>query len=286
MTDQPKPTRPWRVGCVSFLNARPLIHQLDARPDIQVMQAVPSALLDELVGGRVDVALCPVIDYQRAARPLRIVPAGAIGCDGPTLTVRLFSRVPIERITEVHTDTDSHSSVALLRILLHDRYELMPALHDLRPTELDAALAEQVQALLLIGDKVVTKADRLGDYPHQLDLGEAWKSLTGLPFVFAVWMALENSPLGDLSQRLVDCLRQNMARIEQLVAQYAGPMGWPNELAVDYLLDKLRFGVGERQIRAIRRFHERAAALGLIDAPARPLIVEPSVESLNRQPEA
>jgi chorismate dehydratase len=276
MTDQPNPDRPWRVGCVSFLNARPLIHGLDADPLIEVDQAVPSALLNKLLDGQVDVALCPTIDYQRAARSLRIVPAGAIGCDGPTLTVRLFSRVPFQRITAIHTDTDSHSSVALLRIIMLGQFGLRPTLYDLRPTELETALEQQAEALLLIGDKVVTAADRLGDYPHQLDLGEAWKALTGLPFVFAVWMALERAPLGDLPQRLATCRHANVQRIGRLVEQYAGPMGWPDDLATDYLSNKLRFEVGQQQVRAIKQFHERAAALGLVDAPPRDLVIEPT----------
>src|SRR5437016_11007592 len=172
----------FRVAAVSYLNARPLIHGLDANPEIDLSLAVPSNLLDGLRAGESDVALLPVIDYQRL-EGLTIVPAGGIGSDGPTLTVRIFSRVPIERVRSLACDPDSHTSVALARILLARRHDLRPEFCDLSRASDD----DPQQARLLIGDKVVCEEPR--GFAHQLDLGSEWKALTGLPFVFAVWMA-------------------------------------------------------------------------------------------------
>src|SRR5690349_8972329 len=93
----PKRRTPVRVGSVSFLNAKPLIYGLEHVAEIDLGLAVPSRLLDGLREGRFDVALLPVIDYQRMPG-LRLLTAGGICCDGPTLTVRIFSPVPIERI--------------------------------------------------------------------------------------------------------------------------------------------------------------------------------------------
>src|SRR3954466_9912995 len=138
-----------RVGSVSFLNAKPLIDGLDAAPDVALSLAVPSALLGGLRRGELDVALLPVIDYQRM-EGLRVVPRGGIGCDGETLTVRIFSKVPVEEIRTLACDTDSHTSVALARIILAERYQLHPKFIDLsRDT------ASTCEARLLIGDKVV-----------------------------------------------------------------------------------------------------------------------------------
>src|SRR5687768_6774488 len=80
-----------RVGSVSFLNAKPLIYGLEGAADVELSLAVPSGLLGGLRAGELDVALLPVIDYQRM-EGLRIVPGGGIGCDGETLTVRIFSK--------------------------------------------------------------------------------------------------------------------------------------------------------------------------------------------------
>src|SRR6266404_8596497 len=107
----------FRIGSVSYLNAKPLIYGLEREKGIQVELEVPSRLLGGLRQGRFDVALLPVIDYQRCDG-LCLVPSGGIGCDGPTLTVRIFSRRPIEKIKTLACDTDSHTSVALARIVL------------------------------------------------------------------------------------------------------------------------------------------------------------------------
>src|SRR5436305_132657 len=114
-----------RVGSVSFLNAKPLIYGLEESPRVELFLDVPAKLLDGLKERRFDVALLPVIDYQRM-EGLRVLTAGGIGCDGPTLTVRIFSPVPIERIRMLACDTDSHTSVALARVILAESYGIRP----------------------------------------------------------------------------------------------------------------------------------------------------------------
>ena len=101
---------------MSFLNAKPLIYGLENDRNVALKLAVPSQLLTGLEQAQFDVALLPVIDYQRLDN-LVLVPAGGIGCDGPTLTVRIFSRKPIEQIKTMACDTDSHTSVALARVI-------------------------------------------------------------------------------------------------------------------------------------------------------------------------
>lgn len=263
MSDQlvspPRPT----IGCVSFLNARPLIDRLASRPDVNVRFAVPSALLSELERDAVGVALCPVIDYQMSRQPLVIVPVGGIGCFGPTLTVRLYSRVPIERITTVHADMDSHSSVALMRIVLRDAHGRSPRVIDYRAAGANINERDDIEAALLIGDKVVTAAPHDETFSHQLDLGESWKRLTGLPFVFAVWMAKHDTALGDLPELLDAERRANAGRIDEITAAHAERVGWEPGLARHYLGGLLRYGIGERELEAMRRFWQRAHELGL-----------------------
>src|ERR1700722_2889150 len=115
------PGAPLRVGSVSFLNAKPLIHGLEKDDAISLRLDVPSRLLGGLQSHRLDVALLPVIDYQRLAG-LRMLTAGGIASDGPTLTVRIFSPEPISKVTTLACDTDSHTSIALARILLAELY--------------------------------------------------------------------------------------------------------------------------------------------------------------------
>ena len=253
----------YRLGCVSFLNAKPLVEGLDQNEQIQLRYDVPSRLLEDLLREQVDAALCPVIDYQTADQPLCIIPAGGIGCDGPTMTVRLYSRVPLEQVRRVHTDTDSHTSIALLQVLMHDGHGIDVEICDLKP-------GDRPDSMLLIGDKVVTAAPDESDYIHRLDLGEAWKQLTGLPFVFAIWMARRKTDLGLLPEWLAQARQRGTGRIDAIVARHAEPLGWPVDRATEYLGSLLKYEIGPPQLTAIEAFWSRSAALGLCPAP-RPL---------------
>ena len=258
-----------RVGSVSFLNAKPLIYGLEHAPGIELRLEVPSRLLAGLQTNQLDVALLPVIDYQRMAG-LRVLTAGGIGCDGPTLTVRLFSRRPLDQTRLLACDTDSHTSVALARVILAERYGLHPEFCDLPAHETPPPEA----ARLLIGDKVICSEPT--DLSFQLDLGQAWKELTGLPFVFAIWTvrpAAELPDLGDLPARLTQAREAGCAKIDEILVRHAQPRGWPADIARRYLCEFLKFQIGPPQIEAIRRFHDLAARHGAIEGPVRPLEV-------------
>ena len=258
---------PFRVASVSFLNAKPLIHGLEREPDVRLSLAVPSKLIDSLRDGSADVALLPVIDYQRLDG-LTILPAGGIGSDGETLTVRIFSRVPVDQILTLACDPDSHTSVALARIILARRYNLRP---EFRQLSRAAGSDDPHQAQLLIGDKVV--CDEPAGFPYQLDLGAEWKALTGLPFVFATWMARYDVPnLPRLHAILERAKTRGLAAIDDIIAAHAKPRGWSADVARRYLTHHLQFHVGQRELEAIRTFHQFAAEEGVIDV-VRPLAV-------------
>ena len=260
--------RRWRVATVAYFNSAPLIAGLADVPGVELSAAVPSGLARRLAGGEVDVALLPVIDYQRHAGLVLLPTAGGIGCDGPTLTVRIFARTPVAGLTRLCCDSDSHTSVALARVVLR---RLLGCTPELAP--LNAADDRPGEGRLLIGDKVITAAPP--DMPHQLDLGQAWKVLTGLPFVFACWTARagqDQADLGALVETLAACRRRGLADPDALVRAHAVPRGWPADLARRYVTEHLRYDVGPRQLRAVRLFHQYAAEDNLIARPPRPLV--------------
>jgi chorismate dehydratase len=257
---------------VSYLNAKPLIDGLDLGV-AEVVLDVPSALLGRLLDGEVDVALCPVIDYFSEAAEsagLRLVPVGGIGCDGPTHTVKLFAKVPLERVRSVVLDTDSHTSVALLKVLMGEvgreevRYERAGG----------AKPRAAFDAVLLIGDKVVTDAPDAGAYPHVVDLGAAWREMTGLPFVFATWLARANVALGDLPGALRRLRVRNHGKRADIALRYAAGHGWPVGAATDYLTHVLRYDVDGRAMEAIGRFGRLAVDSGAASR-WRDLVVHP-----------
>ena len=262
-----RPRHAIRLGSVSYLNAKPLIYGLDEADDIELSLDVPAKLIGGLREGRFDVALLPIIDYQRLDG-VRVIPSGGIGCDGPTLTVRVFSQVPVEQVRTLACDTHSHTSVALARVIYAEAYGVTPRLVPLDTD--DPAADPRAEARLLIGDKVV--CEEPSGFPHQLDLGEAWKRLTGLPFLFAAWVARSGVDLGDLPERLAAAKVAGLADVDGIVRRHAVPRGWPPDLARRYMTDYLKYDVGPRQLEAVRLFHALAFKHGMLDRPPRELV--------------
>jgi predicted solute-binding protein len=266
---------PLRIGIVKFLNTVPLVEGLDKIPQLSLVPAPPSRLSDMLVANSVDVALVSIIDAALATAPLAMLSCGMIGCDGPTLTVRVFSSVPFEQITTLHADTDSHTSIALARIVLSRAFDRRVKIEPFdssgdRPAP--GSRGDWPEAVLLIGDKVITSGPPLHQFPHQLDLGDAWKKLTGLPFVYALWMC-RASDLGTpasldairLAESLLDRqLRHNVTRLDRIIQDRAPEFRWPPDLARQYLGELLRYRVGETEKEAVTKFFEEAVACDIL----------------------
>ncbi|MEZ6318863.1 MAG: menaquinone biosynthesis protein [Phycisphaerales bacterium] len=267
-------TPPIRLAAVRYLNAAPLIEGLDACADLELVRAVPARIAGLLASGDADLGLVSVIDAARADPPLAFMPhAGMIGCDGPTLTVRVFSRVEPARITTLHADTESHTSVALAQVILARSFGVRATIVDFHAHEFDSGApdADWPEAVLLIGDKVVAASPPAVRYPHQLDLGQAWRDLTGLPFVYAIWACAASRAADErvrLGADLIDHQRRrNESRLDHVVTHAARDKGWPGDLAREYVGHLLHYEVGPREREAVATFLTYAAELGL--APAR-----------------
>ncbi len=283
-----------RLGCVQYLNTLPLIEGLSAWRDAELTAAVPSRLIDLLVSRRVDIALPSIIDVAKNPG-LVALPVGMIGCDGPTLTVRLFSRVPIERVTRIAADTDSHTSVALAKVLFWKLYnrkietldynarEQMVIGGSMKAEGLSPSVRDEQcapESILLIGDKVVVDPPMREEFLHELDLGEAWKSLTGLPFVYAAWACRAEDwyagPESEAGRRLRTAAamldrtrRHNATRTAWLAHARAADKKWPADTALTYLRDYLRFEVDEPERVAAEKFVGWASELGLVEGRIR-----------------
>lgn len=263
MPDQPVATVRRRVGCVSYLNSKPLIEPLVGRSDIDVEFAVPSALSGLLAAGAVDTALLPIVDYQTCPLELLLVPAGCIGCHGHTLTVRIFSRVPPDEITRLFADTDSHTSVILAQVILRQFYHSAPEILPL-PLSQGDPVWDNMESVLLIGDKVINAAPPPGHYPWQLDLGDQWARNTHLPFVFAMWMMPASHPDAGLARLLAEARQAGDGMTDELVARYAQPRGWPPDLLHRYYRHYLDYQVKPASRQGIERFYELASAHNLL----------------------
>jgi chorismate dehydratase len=269
------PARAVRIGSVSYLNARPLVEGLEKCRDVELSFEVPSQLLDSLLEDRTDLALAPIVDALLSPEPIAVAPVGCIASDGPTRSVKLFSRVPMENITSVTTDPDSKTSVALARVLLSRVYSCTPSI-ERSATTITNTDSIEADAILMIGDKVERTPPDAEQFPHTLDLGQAWGEWTGLPFVYAAWVCLASrvdDPIIDpIITRGLDLLdhqrRRNSVRVQWIAASRAKEHGWGADEALVYLRDTIITKFGERQKQAVERFAVEAVAAGVAPAGA------------------
>ena len=254
-----------RIGAVSFLNTRPLVHGLQpSHPDYVLSFDTPSNLAEKLRQDELDVGLIPVVEHLRGVGET-YVPGIGIASDGPVRTVKLYSRVPLESLRDVAVDGRSRTSVAMLRILLAERYDVYPDFYSHRP-DLTEMLRTH-EAALLIGDAAFTDQGA----PTVWDLGAGWKELTGLPFVYAVWTVHEGVDPQRVDTWLRTSLDSGLAHLEEIAAQAAGQHGESAASILGYLRDNLHFRLGERDAEAIETFQKLCLRYNLIpaNAPAR-----------------
>lgn len=247
----------YRIGAVSYLNSKPLIYGLDQRADCDLVLDLPSRLADGLLAGRFDTALVPIVTLFDNPRLVPLSDA-CIACRGPVWSVKLCSRVPIDRIQTLGLDEGSRTSALLARILLQKRFGLSPACESL-PIQANW-MNPQTDAVLVIGDRAIQGTAR---FPFVWDLGEEWTCQFGLPFVFAVWAAWSDAELGGL----VDCLTAardwGLANLEQIASSECGGLGISRERCLTYLRDNLHFRLGGQEWRGIERFYRLALDAGL-----------------------
>lgn len=268
-TDAPAPSSArasLRVGLVPYLNAWPVAWGLDGLRDWDAQCMVPSALAQALAAGDIDLALGSSIDALGMDPQPLVLPVSCIASNGPTRTVKLASRVKTGDITQLHCDTDSHTSVALARIVLREQWGIDP---ELVPFDAKAHIATGhetwPEAVLLIGDKVVTHAPAT-QWQHHIDLGEAWTQWTGLPFVFALWMLRE--ACADRAESICAVLdrqrRANAMRFDAMVAHGAAAHGWPADIAREYLSCNLQYEFSDAQQRGLQLFVDTCVEHGLV----------------------
>jgi chorismate dehydratase len=249
-----------RIGCVPYLNAKPLIawfHSKACDADAEVTYLVPSELAIGLKDGSLDVALVSIFEiFQRPN--LALIPGISISADGHVRSVRLFSTVPFDRIRTVALDTSSLTSTALIRILLAEKHGIAPEYRSHRPD-----LREMLQtndAGLIIGDLKLFDSPA----PYVMDLGETWKEFTGLPFVYAAWLARNEANTDELSRLLLHAKEWGEARLDPLSLEWAGKMGLPLERVRDYFLNVMKYGLDEQKLEGLNLFHKKCREHGLI----------------------
>jgi chorismate dehydratase len=228
-----------RVGAVSYLNTKPLLYgiqQAGFMRDIELTIDYPSRIAAMLLADQLDMGLVPVTVIPHM--PEHYINGDyCIGSDGAVGSVCLFSEVPLEKVERVLLDYQSRTSVQLARILLKEHWKMNPQLVD---AGLDfRRMIRGNTAGVVIGDRALEQRQLS---PYIYDLGEAWKALTGLPFVYAAWIS--NKPLDPaFISEFNSANKYGLDHIEEVVAENPYPQFSLHDYFtrfLDYRLDDLK----------------------------------------------
>jgi cyclic dehypoxanthinyl futalosine synthase len=254
-----------RVAAVGYLNARPLYEGLDRDPASARMRldcAVPAEVARRVAEDEADVALMPVAAAATIG-DLRLVRGCAIGTRGPVRSVVVVGARPIEELDEIAVDLSSRTSVVLTRLLLRARRGgKEPRLVGLGPREAVAFVGER-RGALVIGDPAL---DIEGRFSHVLDLGSAWRELTGLPFVFAAWCGRPGAVTAEDERRFERAKALGLERRHAIAAAHAQRTGLGVASLKSYLDEAIRYDLGDEERRGLERFFDDAAKAGLLPA--------------------
>lgn len=263
------------IGSVPYLNEKPLTrwfkHTEKGRASgYEVVYAVPSELSSMLAKGEIAAALMSSFECFR--RPeYKIVPGVSIAGQDEILSVRGFARLPWRLVQSVALDASSLTSSALLKILLADQFDSHPAFIN-HPPDLEAMLSV-AEAALLIGDPGML-AD--GDGLFTLDVGEAWRKLTGRPFVYACWIGTEEALTPALVRTLQLAKDWGLTQVEEIAREEAARLGCPVGLCRRYLTEIMDYDLGEEELDGLAEFASRCFHHQLIAA-------EPVLETASRR---
>jgi chorismate dehydratase len=246
-----------RIGAVSYLNTKPLIYRLEEfAPQAELVLEVPSRLADELSAGRLDVALIPSIEFFRDPT-YTILSDACIGCQGPVLSVKLFFRVPPAEVRTLALDEGSRTSAVLAQILLFEQFGVRP---NLEPLPVARGLADtQADAVLLIGDRAIHSP--VGPFAAVWDLGDEWRRWTGLPFVFAMWVARAGHDLAMIETALSQARDAGLQNLQAIAAAEAPKLGLTQPECLTYLRDCLHFHLGPSEREGLELYRRLASSL-------------------------
>ena len=256
-----------RIGAVSYLNSKPLIEDLPLLlPSTQIILDYPSRLADRLANDDLDVALIPSVEYFRGSG-YRILSTACVAARGPVMSVKLYCRVHPGQIRRLALDEGSRTSAALAKVILAERYGVHPASESL-PIE-SVTTDSSADAVLLIGDRAMHVPEER--FVEVMDLGRMWFEWTGLPFVFAMWVARQGARVNGVERALDQARDRGVQAIRRIAATQADRLGLNTQTALTYLTENLTFHLTTAELSGLNLFRQLADQQNLLCLPGRTL---------------
>lgn len=265
---------PVRLGKIGYLNVLPLYHPLEnglIENDFEIISGPPARLNLMMDAGELDISAASSIEYARHPEKYYLVPDIAIGSRGPVQSVLLLSRFPVEELKgkTILVSSQTHTSAALLKVLLNELWKVKTEF-----TTGDATFmlksGQKPAAILAIGDEALNLRYH-DEYPHRIDLGEAWRELTGLPFIFGVWIVQRDSFDQSAEQLKKACRKMQEAKqwgTSNLsdMCTLAAENSTLNIAEMCSYFGGLVYDFGEMEQKGLKLFYQRLLSNGLIEA--------------------
>jgi chorismate dehydratase len=267
-----------RVAAISFLNPAPLMWDFEHPPlrdplalRYQIDRMSPSDCAARLASGAADIGLVPIAALATIPG-LKILPGCTIASKGRVRSLLLVRRAsqPLALLRSVAADTASRTTLAYARILFHNwgnpQVPFLPL-----PADLDFML-EHADAAILIGDPALfaleeraNRFERTGEELVYHDLSWEWKSITGLPFVSAVWGAAPTSLLDErISNDFIQSRNHGLENLDSLVTEWSNRLPISEQTVRSYLTANIHYILDEECLQGMREFFRIAASLDIL----------------------
>jgi len=249
------------VGRITYANCAPFFHHLrDVGFDGEIIDGVPAELNQLLARGTIDVSPSSSFEYARNWRDYLLLPGHSISSIGPVGSVLLFSPEDLSALNgiEISLTGESATSINLLKILLRE----LAGCHDVVCAKSEDAGEDIIArggSALLIGDRAMKASRKLPEGVRIYDLGALWYMLTGLPFVFALWIVrrdavvTKSTELTDFVRQLGDAREKAFADLSQL-AQLAPEKTWYGEQALLSYWRQMSYGLDPMHLQGMELF--------------------------------
>jgi chorismate dehydratase len=244
------------VAAVSYLNTKPLLYGFEGHPVMENMNLsleIPSVIASKLIDGTVDLGLVPVAAIPRIPNA-NIISGYGIGAKGKVASVCIFSHCPIEEMTHLYLDFHSRTSVRLAQVLLKEHWKVNVELIQAQEGYIDEI--KGTIAGVIIGDRAL---QQLENFPYIYDLSEHWTEHTGLPFIFAAWVANKTLP-DDFKKRFDEANSIGVGKIEEVSKLFEVPYYDIHT----YYTDNIHFKLTPEYFQGLELFLEKIEALGLV----------------------
>jgi chorismate dehydratase len=250
-----------KVSIVSYLNSKPFVYGLkqgNLLSEMELTEDIPSVCAQKLMNGEIDLGLIPV-----AIIPLlkehRIVSDYCIGAKGKVASVMLYSQVPLNEITTILLDYQSRTSVTLVKVLANNFWKINP---NWQSVSFDFEnKIENTTAAVVIGDRTF---EMNNNYAYEYDLAEEWFKFTGLPFVFAAWVANKKLPL-DFISKFNYALSVGLANKKILIEQLKKEATYTIDIE-HYLTQNIQYELDEEKKIGLNLFLDHLKKLDSLEA--------------------